>query len=69
MEKHVIRDLYPLTFQTLIRDYDYGSRHIAEYFQRDLPPGIVAETWELSDQAGNPGVVSNGPWLAGRCTV
>jgi mannose-6-phosphate isomerase len=57
--------LYPLTFQTLIRGYDYGDRRIAEHFQRDLPPGIVAETWELSDHPSNPGVVSNGP-LAGR---
>lgn len=58
-------NLYPLTFHTLLRAYDYGDRRIAEYFQRDLPPGIVAETWELSDHPGNRAVISNGA-LAGR---
>ncbi len=58
----MITKFYPLKFENLTRDYYFGGRRIAEFFNRKLPEGIIAETWELSDHSGNPGIVQNGFW-------
>ena len=42
----------PLTFAPCVKDYMWGGRNLARLTGRDLPDGVVAETWEVS---GHPG--------------
>ena len=55
-------DIYPLTFQPVFRDYIWGGRNLATLFGRELPPGIVAESWEISGHPTAPTCVDNGAW-------
>jgi mannose-6-phosphate isomerase len=54
----------PLTFEPVFRDYIWGGRNLETRFGRKLPPGIVAESWEISGHPSSPTVVDSGP-LAG----
>jgi len=56
--------LYPLKFVECIRRYGFGGRRIPEYFGKELPDGIIAETWEITDHGEDVSIVRNGP-LAG----
>ncbi len=58
------RDIYPLTFTPVFRDYIWGGRNLETKFGRELPPGIVAESWEISGHPSSPTIVDRGP-LAG----
>ena len=58
------RLLYPLTFTPVLKDYIWGGRTL-ERLGRVLPPGIVAESWEISGHKNGPTLVDNGPF-AGR---
>ena len=52
---------YPLRLTTPIRTYISGGRAIPETLgKRGLPAWRIAETWEVSDYDGAPGVVRNG---------
>jgi len=53
---------YPLKFKEVIRRYEFGGRRIPDYFGKDLPDGIIAETWEITDHGEDISVVRNGPW-------
>ncbi len=57
--------LYPLTFAPAYKDYLWGGDRIPTLFNRDDPPGIYAESWEVSDRPEGMSVVDQGP-LAGR---
>jgi len=57
--------LYPLLFQPVYKDYIWGGNKIEERYKRGLPPGIYAESWEITDRPEGMSVVLNGP-LAGR---
>ncbi len=57
-------DIYPLTFDPVFRDYIWGGRNLETLFGRKLPPGIVAESWEISGHPSSPTRVNVGP-LAG----
>ena len=57
--------LYPLRFKPVYKDYIWGGDKIIRLFNRKEPPGIYAESWEVSDREDGMSVVSNGP-LAGR---
>ena len=61
MAEHVI---YPLTFEPVFRDYIWGGRNLETLFGRKLPPGIVAESWDISGHPSSPTTVDAGP-LAG----
>ena len=39
--------LYPLKFKPVYKDYIWGGRSLSE-LGKELPEGIVAESWELS---------------------
>jgi mannose-6-phosphate isomerase len=52
---------YPLTFSPVYKGYIWGGRRLAEIFGRRLPPGVCAESWELTDRPEGMSVVSNGP--------
>ena len=51
--------LYPLKFIPVYKDYIWGGRGF-EKFGRDLPEGIVAESWELSCHPDGISVVADG---------
>jgi len=56
---------YPLTFKPVYKDYPWGGSRIPETFNRDVPVGIYAESWEISDHDDGMSIVSNGE-LAGK---
>lgn len=57
--------LYPLAFKPLYKDYIWGGDRIARRYRRPVPPGLCAESWEISDREENMSLVADGP-LAGR---
>ncbi len=56
--------LYPLTFDPIFKDYPWGGRTLAERFDRALPEGIVAESWEIAAHPNGSSTVRSGA-LAG----
>jgi len=54
--------IYPLTFEPVFRDYVWGGRNLEALFGRQLPPGIVAESWEISGHPSSPTRVDGGYW-------
>jgi mannose-6-phosphate isomerase len=59
------KNLYPLKFFPVYKDYPWGGSRIPETYNRDVPAGIYAESWEISDRDDGMSVVANGP-LAGQ---
>ena len=57
--------LYPLRFQPVYKDYIWGGDKIIRLYNRKEPPGIYAESWEVSDRSDGMSVVAGGP-LAGK---
>jgi len=55
--------LYPFRFTPVYKDYLWGGRSL-ERLGRKLPPGNVAESWEISAHPDGVSVICNGP-LAG----
>lgn len=51
--------IYPLTFRPVFKDYIWGGRNLAR-FGRDLPPGRVAESWEIAAHEDGTTLVENG---------
>jgi mannose-6-phosphate isomerase len=58
-------EIYPLTFNPVFKDYIWGGRNLETKLGRDLPPGKVAESWEISGHPSSSTKVANGP-LAGQ---
>ncbi len=56
--------IYPLTFDPIFKDYVWGGRNLADKLGREIPDGIVAESWEIAAHPDGSSVVNNGP-LAG----
>lgn len=52
-------NLYPMTFTPVLKDYIWGGRHL-EALGRELPPGIIAESWEIAAHEDGTAVVNNG---------
>jgi mannose-6-phosphate isomerase len=60
-------DPYPLRLDVGVRSYAFGERSIAERLGKaGLPPGVVAETWEVSDHDDEPATVTNGRYRGRR---
>ncbi len=55
------QSLYPLTFQPVLKSYPWGGRKLATHLGRELPPGKVAESWEISAHPNGPTRVAHGP--------
>lgn len=51
--------LYPIIFMPVFKDYIWGGRNL-ERFGRQLPPGIIAESWEISGHQNGITRVQNG---------
>jgi mannose-6-phosphate isomerase len=60
----IVRDpkLYPLTFIPALRDYVWGGRRLETMYNRTLPPGVVAESWEISGHPAAPTFADAGFW-------
>lgn len=57
---------YPLKLTFHVRQYYFGERLIPQKLgKEDVPDGVVAETWEISDYEDTTGTVTNGRY-AGR---
>ncbi len=52
-------DLYPLTFSPVFKDYLWGGRTL-EKLGRELPEGIIAESWEIAGHEDGTTIVDNG---------
>ncbi len=52
--------LYPLTFRPVFKDYLWGGRNLERILGRELPPGIVAESWEIAAHPDGDTLVENG---------
>jgi len=58
---------YPLTFTPVFKDYIWGGRNL-ERLGRELPPGIIAESWEIAGHEDGTSVVDNGFWVGKKLT-
>jgi len=60
--------LYPLRFKEILRNYSFGSRWIADSFNKTGLPDDqrIAETWEVCDRPGESSQVINGPYAGHR---
>ena len=56
-------EIYPLTFAPVFRDYIWGGRNLETRFGRKLPPGIIAESWDISGHPSSPTAVDAGPLI------
>ena len=56
--------LYPLLMQPVLKDYVWGGRNLERRLGRELPPGRIAESWEIAAHEDGDSIVVNGP-LAG----
>ncbi len=57
--------LYPLLFAPVLKDYLWGGRNLEKMFGRALPPGKIAESWEIAAHEDGSSVVENG-YFAGQ---
>lgn len=54
-------DLYPMTFKPVYKDYPWGGTRIPATYNRHVPAGIYAESWEIADHSDGMSTVENGP--------
>lgn len=52
--------IYPLLFEPVFKDYIWGGRNLARLFDRELPAGIIAESWEIAAHEDGATKVKNG---------
>jgi len=62
-------DFYPLTFQPVLKDYIWGGRNLATRLGRPLPPGRVAESWEIAAHSDGESLVANGRFAGQTLTA
>jgi mannose-6-phosphate isomerase len=51
---------YPMLFEPVLKDYVWGGRGFESLLGRSLPPGIVAESWEIAAHPDGTSRVING---------
>jgi mannose-6-phosphate isomerase len=56
-------NLYPIKFTPVYKDYPWGGSRIPETYNRNVPQGIYAESWEISDHDDGMSIISNGTWV------
>lgn len=57
--------LYPLTFAPIYKETIWGGRDLGSVLARDLPAGLIGESWEIAAHPNGMSVVENGV-LAGQ---
>lgn len=55
-------EAYPLLLKSVYQPYIWGGDRIIRHFGRSEPPGVYAESWEVSDRPEGMSVVLNGRW-------
>lgn len=60
---------YPLLFEPVLKDYIWGGRNLAERLGRSLPPGRVAESWEIAAHDDGASIVRNGRFAGQTLTA
>lgn len=60
---------YPLKFDPVLKDYVWGGRHLATELGRDLPPGDIAESWEIAAHPDGTATVRNGRFAGQSLTA
>lgn len=58
-------EVYPLCFKPVYKDYLWGGDWIVRKYNRQAPPGVYAESWEVADRPEGMSAITNGA-LAGR---
>ena len=53
--------VYPLSFLPVFKDYIWGGRNLEKRLGKELPPGIIAESWEIAAHANGQSRVATGP--------
>jgi len=53
--------IHPLTFAPVFKDYVWGGRNLETKLGRDLPDGIIAESWDIAAHPDGSSTVNNGP--------
>lgn len=53
--------LSPLRFSPVLKPYTWGGRKLETLLGRELPPGVTAESWEISAHPNGPTRVAAGP--------
>ncbi len=56
--------LYPLTFHPIYKEKLWGGRRFQEILGRELPDGLIGESWDVAAHPNGTSVVDQGP-LAG----
>ncbi|MEM7332437.1 MAG: type I phosphomannose isomerase catalytic subunit [Chloroflexota bacterium] len=54
------KNLYPLLFKPVLKDYIWGGRNLADKLGRPLPEGNIAESWEIAGHKDGTTIVENG---------
>lgn len=62
-------DLYPLLFTPVLKDYIWGGRNLETKLGRPLPPGNIAESWEIAAHPDGESVVENGRFAGQTLTA
>ncbi len=52
--------LYPLLFHPVYKDYLWGGNRIITRYQREVPLGTCAESWEVSSRTDGMSIIRNG---------
>ena len=58
-------EIYPYTFRPVFKDYPWGGRNLAGKLGRQIPEGIVAESWDIAAHPNGTSAIRRGP-LAGQ---
>lgn len=61
--------IYPLIFDPVFKDYIWGGRNLERLFDRSLPPGIIAESWEIAGHEDGTTKVANGHFAGVPLTI
>jgi mannose-6-phosphate isomerase len=52
--------IYPLTFDPVLKDYVWGGRNLETKLGRSLPDGIIAESWDIAAHPDGSSTVNDG---------
>lgn len=61
--------IYPLLFEPILKDYIWGGRNLETALGRTLPPGRIAESWEIAAHEDGTTRVANGPYAGQPLTA
>nr|WP_200956799.1 type I phosphomannose isomerase catalytic subunit [Caloramator mitchellensis] len=52
--------MYPLFFEPVYKEIIWGGRKLEKYFNRNIPDGNIAESWEVSCHKSGMSIIRNG---------